>query len=54
MVVKQAFSQRRKMLRNTLQPIISVADLTRLNIDASLRPEQITVAEYVKISNAVC
>lgn len=54
MVVKQAFSQRRKMLRNTLQPVISVADLTRLNIDASLRPEQITVAEYVKISNAVC
>ncbi|MDP6190840.1 MAG: rRNA adenine dimethyltransferase family protein, partial [Gammaproteobacteria bacterium] len=50
-LVKTAFSQRRKTLRNNLKGIMDTAQLADLDIDASLRPERLTVADYVKISN---
>lgn len=50
-VVTQAFSQRRKTLRNTLKKIIDVETLESLGIDASLRPEKITLEQYVIISD---
>ena len=52
-VVKQAFGQRRKTLRNNLKPLINDDALLSLNIDPNLRPEQISVENYVKISNFV-
>jgi 16S rRNA (adenine1518-N6/adenine1519-N6)-dimethyltransferase len=51
LIVRQAFSQRRKMLHNCLKDLVSVADLERLGIDANARPEQLSVADFVKISN---
>ncbi len=50
-VVQAAFSQRRKMLRNTLKGILSDADFVALNIDPTRRAEDIPVDDYVRIAN---
>jgi 16S rRNA (adenine1518-N6/adenine1519-N6)-dimethyltransferase len=50
-IVKTAFSQRRKTLRNALKSIISEQKLKDLNIDPSLRPEKISLSQFVKISS---
>lgn len=52
-IVRQAFSQRRKTLRNTLKGVISSEQLEALGIDPSARPETLSVAEYVAISDAL-
>ena len=50
-ITRAAFSQRRKKIRTSLKNIISEADLAeRLNIDVDLRAEQLSVNEYLKIS----
>ncbi len=50
-IVRTAFSQRRKMLRNTLSSYLSATQLLDLGIDPAERPEQLTVEDYVRISN---
>ena len=45
-VLRQAFSARRKQLRNALPGV----DLAAVGIDASLRPENLTPADYARIS----
>lgn len=50
-LVACAFSMRRKTLANNLKPIISAAELTALGIDPGLRPEQISVMDYVRLAN---
>ena len=50
-VVQTAFSQRRKMLRNTLKNTLSDAGFAELGIDPTCRAEDIPVADYVRISN---
>jgi 16S rRNA (adenine1518-N6/adenine1519-N6)-dimethyltransferase len=52
-LVKQAFSQRRKTLRNCLKPMMTDVDWTHVEIDSSLRPEQLSVEDYVKLSNTL-
>ena len=52
-VVTAAFSQRRKMLRNTLRDFISEADLAALGIAPTARAEDIAVADYVRLANAL-
>lgn len=52
-VVAQAFQQRRKTLRNTLKPLISAEDLEKIGVDPQIRPEQLTVVDYVKIANTL-
>jgi 16S rRNA (adenine1518-N6/adenine1519-N6)-dimethyltransferase len=52
-VVTAAFSQRRKMLRNTLREFISEADLAELGITPTARAEDIAVADYVRLANAL-
>lgn len=49
-LVACAFSMRRKTLANNLKPVMSAAELTALGIDPVLRPEQISVADYVTIA----
>ena len=51
MVVQAAFSQRRKMLRNTLKGILGDAVFAELGIVPTRRAEDITVADYVRIAN---
>ena len=50
-VVSAAFGQRRKTLRNTLRGYLDEEDFTRLDIDAQLRAENLSVAEFAKVSN---
>ena len=48
-----AFTKRRKQLRNALAEVIGEADLQALGIDPKLRPENLSVADYVAVANAV-
>ena len=52
-VVTAAFTQRRKTLRNALGKLIGEDGLRRLGIDPGLRPENLSVADYVAISNSL-
>lgn len=49
-VVRTAFSQRRKTLRNALMALISEQRMTNAGIDHSLRPEQLHVGDFAKLS----
>jgi 16S rRNA (adenine1518-N6/adenine1519-N6)-dimethyltransferase len=50
-VVRRAFAQRRKTLRNSLAGLLEAADYTALGIAPGLRAENLTVADFVEISN---
>jgi 16S rRNA (adenine1518-N6/adenine1519-N6)-dimethyltransferase len=50
-IVRAAFSHRRKMLRNNLGTLINSKQFELLGIDPKQRPEQLSVMDYVKISN---
>ncbi|AXS80929.1 16S rRNA (adenine(1518)-N(6)/adenine(1519)-N(6))-dimethyltransferase RsmA [Dechloromonas sp. HYN0024] len=50
-VVLTAFSQRRKMLRNTMKTLLSDEAFAELGIDPTNRPENIPVEDYVRIAN---
>ncbi|MDP2761475.1 MAG: 16S rRNA (adenine(1518)-N(6)/adenine(1519)-N(6))-dimethyltransferase RsmA [Sideroxyarcus sp.] len=50
-VVGAAFGQRRKTLRNTLRAYLDKTDFAKLGIDAQLRAENLSVAEFVKVAN---
>jgi len=52
-VVQAAFSQRRKMLRNTLRDYYTEAALTALGIKPTARAEELAVADYVTLANAL-
>ena len=52
-VVTAAFSQRRKMLRNTLRELIGEAALSALGITPTARAEDIAVADYVRLANSL-
>ncbi len=50
-VTSTAFNMRRKTLRNNLKGLLGDADYETLGIDPGLRPEQISVEQYVAIAN---
>lgn len=50
-LVNTAFQQRRKTLRNSLKQLLPVDAIESLNIDTSVRPENITLEEYVALSD---
>lgn len=50
-LVATAFMQRRKTLRNSLKKLAGREDFAAAGIDAGLRPEQISIADYVALSN---
>ena len=49
-VVTQAFSMRRKTLRNALKNLITPEQLEAAGISATKRPEEVTLAEYVALT----
>ena len=53
-IVLAAFGQRRKTLRNTLKGLLDDVGFTALNISSQLRAENLTVADFVRISNHLC
>ncbi len=48
-LLRQAFAQRRKTLRNNLSSLISSEELETLGINPGLRPENLSLDDYVKI-----
>jgi 16S rRNA (adenine1518-N6/adenine1519-N6)-dimethyltransferase len=52
-LVASAFSKRRKTLRNALRNEVDADDLLAVDIDPSLRPEQISVAAWIALSNRI-
>ncbi|MFA6699744.1 MAG: 16S rRNA (adenine(1518)-N(6)/adenine(1519)-N(6))-dimethyltransferase RsmA [Thiomicrospira sp.] len=50
-LVKQAFSQKRKTLRNTLKNWLSGEQITACEIDPGLRAEALSVADFVRLAN---
>lgn len=52
-LVACAFSMRRKTLANNLKPVMSATELTAFGINPVLRPEQISVMDYVRLAQHV-
>ena len=52
-LTRAAFGQRRKMLRSSLRPVGGEELLTRCGIAANRRGETLTVAEYVRLAEAL-
>lgn len=50
-LVLKSFAARRKTLRNNLRGVVDDAELAGVDIDAGMRPEQITVEQYVRLAN---
>ncbi|WP_051174364.1 16S rRNA (adenine(1518)-N(6)/adenine(1519)-N(6))-dimethyltransferase RsmA [Marinimicrobium sp. LS-A18] len=52
-LVNVAFQQRRKTLRNALKNLVEPEQLDQLPVDASLRPEALSLEDYVRLANAI-
>ncbi len=50
-LVKQAFSMRRKTLRNTLKPLLSSVAIEACDIDPSVRAETLAVGDFVRLAD---
>lgn len=50
-VVETAFQQRRKTIKNSLAKIAAEKHLTNANINPSQRPQEISIHQYIKLSN---
>lgn len=50
-IVREAFNQRRKTLRNTLKRYLSTEAIESAGVDGSLRPEQLTLADFVRLAD---
>lgn len=50
-LVATAFMQRRKTLRNSLKKEVDTADFEALGINPGVRPEQVSIADYIRLSN---
>ncbi len=51
-MLKKLFGQRRKMIKNTLKTIIpEMESFTTLSVDITRRPENLTVKQFVHLSN---
>ena len=52
-VIRTAFNQRRKTLRNSMKTLLGDELLNSLAVDASLRPENLSLADFVLIADAL-
>mgnify|MGYP001207974362 CR=1 FL=1 len=50
-VVAQAFSQRRKTLRNSLKVLLSEADIQAAGVDPAARPEELDLAAFARLAD---
>jgi len=50
-LVAQAFSQRRKTLRNSLKGLLNEAEIEAAGVDPSIRPEQLDLAAFARLTD---
>ena len=53
LVLRDAFSQRRKVIRNTLKQYLEPETFEALAIDSSARPEELSLADFVRIADYI-
>jgi 16S rRNA (adenine1518-N6/adenine1519-N6)-dimethyltransferase len=51
LIVREAFSQRRKTIRNALKSVISETEIKELGIAPEIRAENLQIADFVKLAN---
>ncbi len=51
LLVRESFNHRRKTIRKSLNTFVSSEQLISINIDPQIRPEQLGVEEFVRITN---
>ena len=51
-VVRAAFGQRRKTLRNALKGVLEEADIAGAGVRPDARAEQVAVADFIRLANA--
>ena len=52
-IVRAAFNQRRKTLRNALQTLLSAEQISACGIDPGARPETLALPQFVALANCV-
>lgn len=52
-IVKTVFNQRRKMLRVSLRQLLSADAIATLDADLTLRPEQLSIQQFVDLTNHI-
>ena len=52
-VVKQAFSMRRKTVRNSLRGTLTIEEMQEVGVNETYRAEQVTLKQYVDIANFI-
>ena len=52
-IVKTVFNQRRKMLRVSLRQLLSADAVATLDADLTLRPEQLSIQQFVDLTNHI-
>ena len=52
-IVNQAFSQRRKTLRNCLKTFLNAEQIAACGIDPVARPEELSLADFARLSNTI-
>ncbi len=50
-IVTQAFSQRRKTLRNSLKKMLDSEQIEQCGINPTIRPEQLSISDFVLLAN---
>jgi 16S rRNA (adenine1518-N6/adenine1519-N6)-dimethyltransferase len=53
-LVRQAFSQRRKTLRNSLRELLTPEQIRASGIDPAQRPERLALEDFVTLADAAC
>jgi 16S rRNA (adenine1518-N6/adenine1519-N6)-dimethyltransferase len=51
LIVRSAFAQRRKTLRNALRGRFGAADFAQMGIDPGLRAQELPVADFTRMAN---
>ena len=52
-IVSAAFGQRRKTIRNSLKPFMSSEQLEKAGIDPGIRPEKVSLNQFIDAANLV-
>lgn len=50
-IVREAFNQRRKTLRNALGEFLNIGQIESLDIDPGIRPEKLTLQQFAALAN---
>jgi 16S rRNA (adenine1518-N6/adenine1519-N6)-dimethyltransferase len=53
LLLRQSFKQKRKKIKNNLKNILTIGDFSSCNINPELRPECLSVEDYISIENYI-